>query len=90
MALESIYVLFPITRDILKEKGRLAPNFTKIAVIVLNQILRPFMAKWHRRDLKGDLAKKETCVEFRSELENIRKHLSSVSKDNNFSNSKFR
>lgn len=41
-ALNSIHALFPITREILKSKGRLAPNFTKIAVVVLNQILRPF------------------------------------------------
>ena len=56
----------------LKEKGRLAPNFTKIAVIVLNQILRPFLSKWHRRCLAGEFENPESCIEFRKELENIR------------------
>ena len=71
-ALSSIYALFPITREILKAKGRLAPNFTKIAVIVLNQILRPFLSKWHRRCLAGEFENPESCIEFRKELENIR------------------
>lgn len=44
-ALNSIYQLFPITREILKSKGRNAENFSKIAIIVLNQIIRPFTAK---------------------------------------------
>lgn len=51
-ALNSVYQLFPITRDILKNKGRNAENFTKIAVIVLNQIVRPFTAKWHKKKLR--------------------------------------
>lgn len=71
-ALSSMHDLFPITREILKAKGRLAPNFTKIAVVVLNQILRPFLSKWHRRSLAGDFENSEACVEFRKELENIR------------------
>lgn len=71
-ALSSIYALFPITREILKTKGRLAPNFTKIAVVVLNQILRPFLSKWHRRCLAREFENPESCIEFRKELENIR------------------
>ena len=71
-ALNSIHALFPITREILKSKGRLAPNFTKIAVVVLNQILRPFLSKWHRRSLAGDFENPQMCIEFRKELENIR------------------
>ncbi|OLA72283.1 MAG: hypothetical protein BHW45_08010 [Roseburia sp. CAG:197_41_10] len=54
-ALSSIHALFPITREILKAKGRLAPNFTKIAVIVLNQILRPFLSKWHLENIRIQL-----------------------------------
>lgn len=71
-ALSSIYALFPITREILKTKGMLAPNFTKIAVVVLNQILRPFLSKWHRRCLAREFENPESCIEFRKELENIR------------------
>lgn len=79
-ALESIHVLFSITRQILKEKGRLAPNFTKIAVIVLNQILRPFLSKWHRKELKGAFDSDDNCTEFRDELESLRQQLVCYSK----------
>ncbi len=47
-ALDSVYSLFDTTRDILKSKGRKSIKFTQIAVIVLNQIIRPFTTKWHK------------------------------------------
>lgn len=67
-ALNSIYALFGITRTILKEKGRNAPNFTKIAVIVLNQIIRPFTARWHIKKLQGAFSNNNECNIFRNEL----------------------
>ena len=48
-ALTSVFSLFAITREILKTKGRQANNFTKVAIIVLNQVIRPFTAKWHKK-----------------------------------------
>ena len=39
-ALNSIYSLFDITRNILKSKGKDAGQFTKVAIVVLNQIIR--------------------------------------------------
>lgn len=67
-ALESIFSLFPTTRQILKKDGRSCKEFTKISIIVLNQVVRPFTAKWHKASLKGELEGVETCAEFRSEL----------------------
>lgn len=67
-ALESVYSLFDSTRVILKEKGRKAQSFSKIAVIILNQIVRPFTAKWHRAQLHGDFHEEGKCAEFREEL----------------------
>ncbi len=46
-ALKSVYSLFATTREIIKRHKRHALEFTKIAIIVLNQIVRPFTAKWH-------------------------------------------
>lgn len=50
-ALSSLYALFPTTRDILKAAG---PNVGlreasvgRLAIEVLNQGLRPFLARWH-------------------------------------------
>jgi hypothetical protein len=70
-ALESAYSLFGLTREVLKRKGRHCIQFTKIAVIVLNQIVRPFTAKWHRLSLEGKLDDLEHCTLFREELKQL-------------------
>ena len=67
-ALDSIYSLFATTRQVLKEQGQECVQFTKLAVIVLNQIIRPFTAKWHPRMLAGDLKNTQECDVFRKEL----------------------
>jgi len=67
-ALESVYRIFAITRDILKIHGRECKGFTKIAVIVLNQIIRPFTAKWHKSSIDGTLDTTEGKNRFRQEL----------------------
>lgn len=67
-ALHSIYKLFDITRDILKIHGRKSPNFTKIAIIVLNQIIRPFTSKWHKLFLQKAFEDEDQCIAFRREL----------------------
>jgi len=67
-ALDSVYALFPITRQVLKNNTRNCIEFTKIAVVVLNQVVRPFTAKWHRLSLQGAFDDPERCSEFRNEL----------------------
>jgi hypothetical protein len=73
-ALESVYQLFPLTRETIKRNGRYCINFTRIAVVVLNQKVRPFTAKWHPRVLAGplDAAARE---KFRAELGALQKDL---------------
>ena len=67
-ALTSIYSLFKTTRQVLKEQGKGCVEFTKLAVIVLNQIVRPFTATWHPKMLAGDLEISQECDVFREEL----------------------
>ena len=67
-ALQSVYKIFEITRDVLKRNGRKCVNFTKIAIIVLNQVIRPFTAKWHKLSEMGDFEDKGQCKVFREEL----------------------
>ena len=74
-ALESVYSLFSITREILKRKGRYCIEFSKIAVPVLNQIVRPFTAKWHRLRNEDVFQERDKCIEFRRELEALQKKL---------------
>lgn len=71
-ALDSVHSLFGITRKILIEKGRKALNFSKIAIVVLNSLMRPFTAKWHRISLDDGFDDEEKCKEFRVELEELR------------------
>ena len=67
-ALQSVFVIFPLTREILRRNGSGAGEFAKLAIPVLNQIIRPFTAKWHRRSLAGAFKNAERCREFRDEL----------------------
>lgn len=68
-ALDSIYSLFPVTRNILKEKGRECIKFSCVAILFLNQVARPFTSKWHRLSNEEDCFKdRERCKEFRKEL----------------------
>ena len=67
-ALQSVFVIFPLTREILRRHGSGAGEFAKLAIPVLNQIIRPFTAKWHRRSLAGAFQNAERCREFREEL----------------------
>jgi len=68
-ALDSVHSLFPITREVIKNNGRHCIEFTKIAVVVLNQRIRPFTAKWHKLSLEGVFNDETQCRTFRSELQ---------------------
>ena len=74
-ALESVYSLFPATREILRRHGRGAIEFTRVAIPVLNQIVRPFTAKWHKQSLSGALGNESNRSEFRGELEALQEDL---------------
>ena len=67
-ALQSVFIIFPLTREILRKHGSGAGEFAKLAIPVLNQIIRPFTAKWHRLSLAGAFKDREHCREFREEL----------------------
>lgn len=72
-ALDSVYSIFPTTRSILKEYGRECVHFTKIAIIVLNQVVRPFTAKWHKAKVDGTFADRKD--EFRQDLKELQPKL---------------
>lgn len=74
-ALDSVYSLFPSTREILRQRGRRTIEFSKIAIPVLNQVVRPFTAKWHRESLAGNFDDAEKRRQFREELANLRQDL---------------
>ncbi len=67
-ALDSVYSLFPITREVLRRHGRKAIHFSKVAIPVLNQVVRPFTAKWHKESSAGAFSNEGKRAEFRKEL----------------------
>ncbi|MDA2926552.1 hypothetical protein MYX78_04855 [Acidobacteria bacterium AH-259-G07] len=79
-ALASVHSLFPLTRDTLKRNGRMCNEFAKIAIVVLNQVVRPFTAKWHRLQVAGAFDDKEQCAEFREELAELQQRLRQYTK----------
>ena len=79
-ALESIYSLFGLTRDIIKSHKRDCMEFTKIAIVVLNQVVRPFTAKWHKKSLNNCFDDETVCLEFRKELVSLQKELNTYTK----------
>ena len=74
-ALNSVYSLFQTTREILLAQGPDCVVFAKIAIEILNQKVRPFTAKWHRKSLKGAFDKPDECTKFRTELESLQEIL---------------
>jgi hypothetical protein len=78
-ALESLYQLFPTTREILRrhgptvarKKGRGEHSFAELAVYVLNYGLRPLLAKWHPllADYEARLSEDSSAVEHEAAWE---------------------
>lgn len=68
-ALNSLYALFGITRQILREAGpqvadEREDSFGSIAIRVLNEGIRPFTSKWHPRLLAYERSKKSSTSEL--------------------------
>lgn len=74
-ALDSVYSLFQTTRDILRQQGPDCVAFAQIAIVILNEKVRPFTADWRRRSVAGDFDDPAACAEFREELESLQKIL---------------
>lgn len=67
-ALDSVYSIFPLTREIMRRQGSGCGEFAKLAIPVLNQVIRPFTSRWHRLLLQDAFQDPERRPEFRAEL----------------------
>jgi len=74
-SLASIHALFGLTRGILKAHTRDCQQFARIAIPVLNQIVRPFTAKWHRLSLEEAFSDESQRNLFREELRELQGEL---------------
>ncbi len=79
-ALESVHSIFPHTREILKRHKAACEEFAKLSIPVLNQVIRPFTAKWHRRLVNGELESDAHRAEFRGDLNDLQNKLLSFAK----------
>ena len=70
-ALDSVYAIFKETREILRRHGSGAGEFAKLAIPVLNQVIRPFTAKWHPLSLAGAFKDIDRRAEFRKDLADL-------------------
>lgn len=69
-ALTSLSKIFELTREIIKKYKRDCIEFSKIAIVILNQKIRPFTAKWHH--ISTTVGFDDTNgKEFRSELKSL-------------------
>lgn len=71
-ALNSLYALFSLTRQILRDSGPQVAadgedSFGSIAIRVLNEGIRPFTSKWHPRLLAHERARPSVLSEFAHE-----------------------
>jgi hypothetical protein len=79
-ALESIHALFGLTRETLKRQGRHGGEFAKIAIVVLNQVVRPFTARWHKLSMAGAFDDEQKREQFRRELDQLQRQLRTYTK----------
>ena len=77
-ALKSVYELFGEAREIFKAGYKDHPESTVTEAVVwyvLNTHVRPFTAKWHRQNTRGELAALDATDVFRHELAMLQKRL---------------
>jgi methylmalonyl-CoA mutase N-terminal domain/subunit len=79
-ALDSVYNLFALTRGTLRNQGRMSGEFAKIAIVMLNQVVRPFTAKWHKLSIAGAFDDEQQCRQFRNELSELQAKLRTYTK----------
>ena len=73
-ALESLWKVFDHARDAIKENPG-CDVFAARTTRVLNRVLRPLTAKWHRALMEGRLNGRDGADEFRGELQGVQQKL---------------
>src|SRR5262245_7249169 len=73
-ALESLWEVFGQARDVMKKNPGCA-KFAARTTDMLNTVLRPVTAKWHRAHSEGRLKSRDGANEFRAELEAVQNKL---------------
>ena len=67
-ALDSLVSVFRTVREVCRKSGPGAAVSLGVADVMLNQLLRPITARWHKQKLEGKLNPEDLRREFRGEL----------------------
>lgn len=80
-ALQSVYSLFPLSRESLRKHGVACANSGTLITVFLNEKIRPFTAKWHKISLLEDWCENKGVInkEFRTALKHVQPVLISLS-----------
>jgi hypothetical protein len=73
--LSSLHSMFETTREVLKKYGPDTFEFSKLAFMILNDVLRPFLSKWHGRDTNLLVLNSHEQNQFRKELMDVQEEL---------------
>lgn len=73
-ALESLWEIFGLSRKAIKDNPG-CQEFAQIATTMLNVVLRPVTAKWHRAKEAGLLDSRDGANDFRADLAQVREKL---------------
>ncbi len=79
-ALDSLYRLFQIVRDLEKKHGVGGVVCASLVNFVLNSDIRPITARWHKMKLEGKLHPEDLRREFRETLRDLQTTLRSFQK----------
>lgn len=67
-ALKSVADLFAMSRDLIRKGGPEARHFGTLVTFLLNRVVRPFTARWHKDLVSGSLDNEDLRHEFREKL----------------------
>ena len=67
-ALKSVADLFAMSRDLIRKGGPEARHFGTLVSFLLNRVVRPFTARWHKELVSGSLGNEDVRHEFREKL----------------------
>jgi hypothetical protein len=79
IALQSIYELFAAHRKIIDQNPG-CTHFSALAVDVMNRVVRPFTAQWHKWKIEGLLESADHRYDFREQLEKLQVRLRSFAR----------
>lgn len=74
-ALKSVYELFKLVRETVAEYGPECQLTASVAFHMLNDDVRWFTAKWHKRNTDGELVNNDQRGAFRTDLREVKKRL---------------